>query len=137
MQKEVKNFEFHNPTKIVFGKDQIQSISNLIPKDKKILITYGGGSVQRFGTLDRVRKALADHTFGEFGGIEANPTFETCMRAVELIKNEQFDFILAVGGGSVIDGSKFIAAAAEFTGDPINILQKELVQVKQLSLLFR
>lgn len=124
MQKEVKNFEFHNPTKIVFGKDQIQSISNLIPKDKKILITYGGGSVQRFGTLDRVRKALADHTFAEFGGIEANPTFETCMRAVELIKNEQFDFILAVGGGSVIDGSKFIAAAAEFTGDPINIFAK-------------
>lgn len=124
MQQEVANFIFQNPTKIVFGKNQIQNLSTLIPKDKKILITYGGGSVQRFGTLDRVRKALEGYDFEEFGGIEANPTFETCMRAVELAKKENFNYILAVGGGSVIDGSKFIAAAVEFSGDPINIFGK-------------
>ena len=124
MQQEVANFIFHNPTKIVFGKDQIPSLSTLIPKDKKVLITYGGGSVKRFGTLDRVREALADYEIGEFGGIEANPTYETCMRAVELIQKEGFDYILAVGGGSVIDGSKFIAAAAEFDGAPVNIFAK-------------
>lgn len=124
MQEEIANFTLQNPTKIVFGKDQIKNLSTLIPQGKKVLITYGGGSVQRFGTLDRVREAISGYDFGEFGGIEANPTFETCMRAVELIKKEQYDFVLAVGGGSVIDGSKFIVAAAEFEGDPINIFGK-------------
>ncbi|GHC22091.1 NADH-dependent alcohol dehydrogenase [Kushneria pakistanensis] len=121
MQQEIANFTFQNPTKIVFGKNQIESLSTLIPRDRKVLITYGGGSVKRSGVLDRVREALTDYDLGEFGGIEANPTFETCMQAVELIKKEQFDFILAIGGGSVIDGSKFIAAAAKFEGDPTNI----------------
>ncbi|WP_208558610.1 iron-containing alcohol dehydrogenase [Marinilactibacillus kalidii] len=121
MQQEIANYTFQNPTKIVFGKDQIKQLSSLIPQDKKVLITYGGGSVQRFGTLDRVREALEGYNFGEFGGIEANPSFETCMRAIELIKKDGYDFILAIGGGSVIDGSKFIAAGAVFEGDPIDI----------------
>lgn len=121
MQKEIADFTYYNPVRIEFGKDKIKELPSLIPSDKKVLITYGGGSVKRFGTLDRVRKALSSYTIGEFGGIEANPTFETCMAAVEKIHNENYDYLLAVGGGSVIDGTKFIAAAAEFKGDPINI----------------
>lgn len=121
MQKEIRNFKLHNPVKIVFGKDRIKELPKLIPAGSKVLITYGSGSVKRFGTLNRVKEALNNYEFGEFGGIEANPTFETCMQAVEKIKSEGYNFILAVGGGSVIDGSKFIAAAADFDGNPKNI----------------
>ena len=121
MQNEISNFKLHNPVKIVFGKNRIKELPTLIPAGSKVLITYGGGSVKRFGTLDRVKEALAAYEFGEFGGIEANPTYETCIKAVDKIKEEGYDFILAVGGGSVIDGSKFIAAAADFDGDPKDI----------------
>lgn len=118
MNLEISDFTYFNPVKIIFGKNKIEQISRHIPTDKKVLILYGGGSVKRFGTLDRVKSALKNSNIGEFGGIEANPTFETCMKAVEKIKTEHYDFLLAVGGGSVIDGTKFIAAAAEFDGNP-------------------
>jgi NADP-dependent alcohol dehydrogenase len=121
MQHEISNFNFYNPTEIIFGKDRIPELKDLIPSDKKVLITYGGGSVIKYGTLDRVKAALSNHEVGEFGGIEANPTFETAMKAVELIKKENYDFLLAVGGGSVIDATKFIAAAVLFEGDPIDM----------------
>ena len=121
MQQEISNFNYYNPTEIIFGKNRIPELKELISTDKKILITYGGGSVIKYGTLDRIKSALSEHQIGEFGGIEANPTFETAMKAVELIKKENYDFILAVGGGSVIDATKFIAAAVKFDGDPINI----------------
>lgn len=121
MDKEIADFNFYNPVNIIFGKDRIPELSNLIPKDKKVLITYGGGSVKRFGAFDRVVEALDGYEYGEFGGIEANPTYETCIQAVEKIEEEGYDFLLAVGGGSVIDGTKFIAAAAEFDGNPIDI----------------
>ena len=121
MQNNISNFTYFNPTKVVFGKNQISTLDQLIPSNKKVLITYGGGSVKRFGALDKVKQALGDRVYGEFGGIEANPTFETAMKAVELVKKEGYDFLLAVGGGSVIDATKFIVAAAEFEGDPINI----------------
>ncbi|HLR92311.1 MAG TPA: iron-containing alcohol dehydrogenase [Atopostipes sp.] len=121
MVEEIANFNFYNPVKVIFGKNRIEELPTLIPEDKKVLITYGGGSVKRFGTLDRVKEALVDYDIGEFGGIEANPTYETCMLAVEKIKEEGYEFLLAVGGGSVIDGTKFIAAAAKFDGDPIDI----------------
>lgn len=128
MQNEISNFKLHNPVTIVFGKDRIKELPTLIPADSKVLITYGGGSVKRFGTLNRVKKALSDYEFGEFGGIEANPTFETCVQAVDLIKQEGYDFILAVGGGSVIDGTKFIAAAAASDGDPKDIFSAGIGQ---------
>lgn len=121
MQNEMNNFTYYNPTKIVFGKNRVPELSQLIPHGKKVLITYGGGSVVKFGTLARVKTALKGYEIGEFGGIEANPTFETAMKAVELVKNEGYDFLLAVGGGSVIDATKFIAAAVPFDGDPIDI----------------
>ncbi|MCD8505980.1 MAG: iron-containing alcohol dehydrogenase [Alkalibacterium thalassium] len=124
MKPEISDFTFYNPVKILFGRNKIEQLDKHIPSDKKVLILYGGGSVKRFGTLDRVKQALSHETVGEFGGIEANPTFETSMQAVELIKEEGYDYLLAVGGGSVIDGVKFIAAAAEFDGDPSDIFGK-------------
>lgn len=124
MTSEISDFTFYNPVKIVFGQNKIEQLSKHIPSDKKVLILYGGGSVKRFGTLERVQTALSNYETGEFGGIEANPTYETCMKAVAEIKEKQYDYLLAVGGGSVIDGVKFIAAAAEFDGDPIDIFGK-------------
>lgn len=121
----IQNFEYCNPTRIVFGQDTISRLDDLIPKDAYVLITIGGGSVRRTGTLSEVEKALGDRKFSVFEGIEANPTYETLMKAVERIRQEKFTFILGVGGGSVMDGTKFIAAAVHFNGDPWNIvLQK-------------
>jgi len=118
------NFELYNPTQLVFGKGQIAKISDLIPKEAKVLITYGGGSIFKNGVYDQVRIALHGYDITEFGGIEPNPRYETLMKAVEIIREKQLDFILAVGGGSVIDGTKFISAAVKFDGKPIDILQK-------------
>ena len=116
------HFEFHNPTRIVFGKDRFRELNRLIPADATVLLCYGGGSVKRFGTLDKVRQALGERSLLEFGGIEANPRYATLMRAVEVVRKEQIDFLLAVGGGSVMDGTKFIALAAEYAGNPEDIL---------------
>jgi len=118
------NFSYQNPTRIVFGKDQISELTNLLPKDKKVLLIYGGGSIKRNGVYQQVVKALADVSFIEFAGVEPNPAFETLMRATTLVKEQGIDYILAVGGGSVIDGAKFVAAAAVFNGDPWDILAK-------------
>ncbi|WP_422134087.1 iron-containing alcohol dehydrogenase [Endozoicomonas sp. ALD040] len=121
----MKNFSFHNPTRIHFGKGMIARIADEVPRNARILITYGGGSIKKNGTLDQVREALKEHTsITEFGGIEPNPSFETLMEAVALAKQENIDFLLAVGGGSVIDGTKFIAAAIPFEGDPWTILSE-------------
>lgn len=111
------NFNFYNPTHIVFGKDRLGELDRLIPKDAKILITYGGGSVNKFGTLTKVKDALASRKVIEFGGIEPNPKFKTLIKAVEIVKNENIDFLLAVGGGSVMDGTKFISLAANYDGE--------------------
>ena len=121
LEKGIRNFEFQNPTKIVFGKDQIKRIGDLIPQDAKVLILYGGGSVKKFGTFDRVVEALGNREWAEFGGIEANPTYETLIQAVDKIKTEAYDYSLAVGGGSVIYGVKFVAAGAVFDGNPIDM----------------
>jgi NADP-dependent alcohol dehydrogenase len=110
-------FTFWNPTKIIFGKDQIAAIKNEIPSANKVLLTFGGGSIKQNGVYSQLREVLKQHTLLEFGGIEANPTYETLMKAVELVRREKIDFILAAGGGSVIDGSKFIAAAANYPRD--------------------
>jgi NADP-dependent alcohol dehydrogenase len=118
------DFDFYNPTKIIFGKGRISEISSEIPKDNKVLIAYGGGSIKENGVLNQVTKALKGYETIEFGGIEPNPVFETLMQAVEIVRKENIDFILAVGGGSVIDGVKFIAAAAPFEGDEWDILAK-------------
>jgi len=120
----MNNFEFVCPTRVVFGKNTIPALKGLIDKSSKVLMIYGGGSIKKNGVYEQVKSALSDHQVVEFSGIEPNPTYETCMKAVELIKKENIDFLLAVGGGSVLDGTKFIAAAAKFEGEPWDILAK-------------
>lgn len=117
-------FSYANKTKIHFGQGQIKQLAREIPKSAKVLITYGGGSIKANGVYQQVIDALSNHTVVEFSGIEPNPSYETTMQAVELAKKEDIDFILAVGGGSVVDGSKFIAAAIQFEGEPWDILAK-------------
>ena len=120
------NFSFQNTTQIRFGEGQIASLSKQIPSDAKILVTYGGGSIKTNGVYDQVAAALANHIWFEFSGIEPNPTYETLIKAQDIIKQNNIDFILAVGGGSVVDGSKFIAAAALFEGEnPWDIVSKQ------------
>jgi len=121
------NFNYYNPTHILFGKKQVTELDTLLPRDARVLITYGGGSVVKNGILDQVKAELGQsaRSILEFGGIEANPKFPTLMKAVELVRSEQVDFLLAVGGGSVMDGTKFIAMAApheEFKGQEEKIL---------------
>lgn len=121
----MENFAFYNPVKILFGKGQIAKIGGEIPADAKILVIYGGGSIKTNGVYEQVKAALSGRSFLEFGGIEANPHLETLLKAVELIRAEGINFLLAVGGGSVVDGTKFIAAAVNFEGDPWDILAKQ------------
>ena len=108
------NFNFQNPTHIYFGEGQIQAVAQEIPLNSRILMVYGGGSIKSNGVYQQVIDALSDHTWFEFSGIEPNPTYNTLMKAQDVIKAEKIDYILAVGGGSVVDGAKFIAAAALF-----------------------
>lgn len=116
------NFTYHNPTQIHFGPDSFAQLPELIPAEAKILLLYGGGSIKRNGVYDRVVQALAGRDWVEFGGVEANPTLETLTQAVALVREHQLDFILAVGGGSVSDGAKFIACAALYAGDGWDIV---------------
>jgi NADP-dependent alcohol dehydrogenase len=119
----MENFTFHNPTKILFGSGQIASLTTLVPASATVLFVYGGGSIFKNGVHVQVTAALVNHRVIEFGGIEANPDYDTLMKAVELARKEPNVFVLAVGGGSVLDGAKFIAAAANYVGDPWQMLQ--------------
>ncbi|MCB2822617.1 iron-containing alcohol dehydrogenase, partial [Listeria monocytogenes] len=101
--------------------NRFNELTEVSPQDKKVLILYGGGSVERFGTLDKVKTDLKSREVGEFGGIEATPTYETLIKAIQLVKEENYDFLLAVGGGSVIDVTKFVASGALFDGEPMDI----------------
>ncbi len=116
----MNNFQYYNPVRIVFGEDQIQQLSKLVPTDARVLITYGGGSAERTGTLAEVREALAasgSREVFEFGGIEPNPEFVTLLKAADMVNEHNIDFLLAVGGGSVIDGSKFVALVSSLHDD--------------------
>ncbi|MBV7298936.1 iron-containing alcohol dehydrogenase [Enterovibrio paralichthyis] len=116
------HFTFVNPTVIHFGKGQISAIQSAIPASSKVLVIYGGGSIKRNGVYEQLAKALEGHQWLEFSGVEPNPTRETMDKAVAIVKEQGVDFILAVGGGSVIDGSKFVAAAAKYDGDSWDIM---------------
>jgi len=120
----VLNFDFYNPTQILFGQGQIASLAKQVPAGARVLLVYGGGSIKHNGVFDEVMAALAGHTVAEFSGIEPNPSYETLMRAIAQVRQEKIDFLLAVGGGSVIDGTKFIAAGALLDEDPWTILEK-------------
>ncbi len=126
----MENFDYYNPTKIVFGKDQIARLSELV-LSQKILLLYGGGSIKKNGVYEQAQKALSGKQIFEVSGVQPNPTYEKAMEAVELIRQEKIDFILAVGGGSVVDSAKFISLAVHYQGDPWEILtKKDLVHTK-------
>ncbi|MCI3936629.1 iron-containing alcohol dehydrogenase [Chryseobacterium aahli] len=118
------NFELKNPTKILFGKGEIAKISKEIPQDAKVLMIYGGGSIKSNGVYDQVKDALKNHDVQEFGGVPANPEYEVLVKALQFIKENNITYLLAVGGGSVIDGVKFLSAAANYDGEPWEILKK-------------
>lgn len=129
----MNNFEYKNPTKILFGKNQIENLTNEIPKNAKILMLYGGGSIKKNGIYEQVKKAISSFEVIEFGGIPANPEYEILLKALKIIKEENITFLLAVGGGSVIDGTKFLSAAALFEDEtPWDILSKNIRSFKGL-----
>lgn len=121
------NFELKNPTKILFGEGGIAKISSEIPQNAKILMLYGGGSIKTNGVYEQVKSALTSFEVYEFGGIPANPEYEVLMEALQVIKEKNIDFLLAVGGGSVIDGTKFLAAAAHYQGEAWDILRNRIL----------
>jgi NADP-dependent alcohol dehydrogenase len=118
----MENFTYFNPTRIHFGRGQIAAIDGELPAKARVLLLAGGGSIRSNGVYDQVRKALGSRALVEFFGVEANPDYETLMKAVDVVRRERIDWILAVGGGSVLDGAKFVAAAAPYSGDPWEIL---------------
>jgi NADP-dependent alcohol dehydrogenase len=117
------NFNFYNPTRIIFGKHRLDNIDKYVPADATVLITFGGGSAKRSGLIDKVKTVLGSRKVYEFGGIEPNPHYETLIKAVEIVRSKKIDFILAIGGGSVIDGTKFISLASYYKGDSSNLLK--------------
>ena len=124
----MNNFSFQNPTKLIFGKNTIAQISNEIPSGSKVMVTFGGGSVRKNGVYGQVKQALEKYDTGEFWGIEPNPSIETLRKAIALGKEEKVNFLLAVGGGSVIDGTKLIAAGILYDGDAWELVKKGVAQ---------
>ena len=126
----MNNFDFKNPTKIIFGKDTIKNISNEIPENAKILLLYGGGSIKKNGIYNQVIDALSNYEVVEMGGIPPNPEYEVLIKALDIIKSENITYLLAVGGGSVIDGTKFISVAALYDGEPWEVVTNKKPNVK-------
>lgn len=120
----MNNFIFQNPTRLIFGKGMIAELSRAIPTDKRIMITFGGGSVKKNGVYEQVIQALKGHNYVEFWGIEPNPAIETLRKAIILGKEKKVDFLLAVGGGSVLDGTKLISAGLKYDGDAWELVRK-------------
>ena len=127
-------FSYHNPTAIEFGKDKIKAITNFIDKSARVLVVYGGGSVKKNGSFEQVSKALDGYEWFEFSGVEPNPTVETMNKAVEIVKEKNIDFVLALGGGSVIDGCKYLVASALYDGDGWDFLDGKAEVKKALPL---
>ncbi len=127
----MNNFEYKNPTKIIFGRNQIAKLENELPENANILMLYGGGSIKKNGVYDQITLALKNHKVIEFGGITSNPEYNTLLKALQIIKNENITFLLAVGGGSVIDGTKFLSSAALYNGEtPWDILENKIRTTK-------
>ncbi|RJP62774.1 MAG: iron-containing alcohol dehydrogenase [Ignavibacteriales bacterium] len=123
------NFDFYNPTRIIFGKDRLEEINKYVPADAIVFITYGGGSAKKSGLIDKIKNVLGKRNIHEFGGIEPNPRYETLMKAVDVVKKEKINFILAVGGGSVIDGTKFITLASNYNADARDLLKYGFMRI--------
>lgn len=125
------DFTFHNPTKVLFGKDAIGRIAGEIPRRARVMITYGAASARKYGVLDEVLAALSGFDITQFGGIEPNPEYETIIKGVALAREKKIDFLLAIGGGSVIDGTKFMAAAIPFDKEPWLLMENKGADIRQ------
>lgn len=123
------NFDFYNPTRIFFGKNRLDVIDANVPANAKVLITFGGGSAKMSGLIDKVKANLGNRKVIEFGGIEPNPHYDTLMKAVDVVRAENIDFVMAIGGGSVIDGTKFICLATHYKGDARDLLKFGFAQI--------
>ena len=130
----MNNFSYYNPVRVEFGRGAIAKLADLLSPDERVLLVYGGGSIKANGVHGQVMKALDGRAVEEFGGVEANPQYATLMRAVEVVRAKEITFILAVGGGSVLDGVKFIAAAARYDGEPWDILEKRIPVTEAVAL---
>ncbi|MCE9776285.1 iron-containing alcohol dehydrogenase [Shewanella algae] len=119
------DFEFYNPTRLLFGRSSLEQLDTLVPNDARVLLLYGGQSAKRNGTLAQVSQVLGKRICAEFGGISPNPDYHQLLQAVEQIRQQKLDFILAIGGGSIIDAGKFIAAAVPYQGEPWEILETD------------
>lgn len=129
----MQSFTYSNPVKVVFGEDAIENLRKLLPRSEKIMLTMGTGSIRKNGVYDRVRQALGNREIVELSGIAPNPEYTTCMEAVSIAKNAEVGFFLAVGGGSVLDATKFIASAVPYKGkDPWDILEKGVPVLRAL-----
>jgi alcohol dehydrogenase YqhD (iron-dependent ADH family) len=123
----MESFTYYNPTKLIFGKGQIKTLAAQVkPFGNRILLVYGSVSIKRNGLYDQVLTQLAsiDAQVTELSGVEPNPRLTTVQKGINLCRTNNIDFILAVGGGSVIDGTKAIAVGATFDGDIWNIINK-------------
>ena len=127
----MENFSFHNPTRLHFGRGQIAALDRELPADARVLLLAGGGSIKKNGVYEQVKKALGRRTVVEFFGVEANPDFDTLMQAVELARKENVTWVLPVGGGSVLDGAKLVAAAINYAGDAWDIPAKRMSKLPQ------
>lgn len=129
----IKNFIYQNPTKLIFGKEKIKSLAKEVGKyGKKVLIVYGGGSIKRNGLYDQIKEELKDFEIFELGGVEPNPRVSTARKAIEVIRENNIDFILAVGGGSTIDCTKLISAGVFYEGDAWDIVINKYTPKKAL-----
>ncbi|MFS0881906.1 iron-containing alcohol dehydrogenase [Metabacillus niabensis] len=129
------NFTYYNPTKLIFGKGQVEQLATEVPSyGNRVLLVYGGGSIKRNGLYDQVVNILKDKQIEifELSGVEPNPRLSTVQRGVDICKNENIDFLLAVGGGSVIDCTKAIAVGAKYEGNPWDIVTKKHIPTEAL-----
>lgn len=124
----MQNFDYHTPTRLIFGKDVIKELPEVMNQfGKKILLTYGGGSIKKIGLYDKVKELLKDFDIYELSGIQPNPKYDpSVLDGVKMCKENDVDVILAVGGGSVLDCSKAIAAGAKYDGDPWDLISYQV-----------
>ena len=124
----MQNFDYVTPTRLIFGRNSIENLPEVMrPLGKRVLLTYGGGSIKKIGLYDQVKQLLSDFEIFELSGIQPNPKYDpSVLDGVRICKEQQVDVILSVGGGSVLDCSKAIAGGALYDGDPWDLIIDEV-----------
>ncbi len=135
----MQNFDYQTPTRLIFGKGVVAQLPEVMAQfGRKILLTYGGGSIRKIGLYDKVKELLKDFEIFELSGIQPNPKYDpSVLDGVKICKENDIDVILSVGGGSVLDCSKAIAAGARYDGDPWDLITYKAFAADSISLPFR